>query len=97
MKEIQTYIKQLFQSGQNELQTRDVDKENKENDRPGISTCSSHVFTNPETKTFPENWDSKAPSAGSLGLFRDYSLNYIFFRNKTFLLEDRKLKLSASF
>ena len=53
VKEIQTYIKQLFQSGQNELQTRDVDKENKENDRPGISTCSSHVFTNPET-TNPE-------------------------------------------
>ena len=53
MKEIQTYIKQLFQSGQNELQTRDVDKENKENDRPGISTCSSHVFTDPET-TNPE-------------------------------------------
>ena len=25
-------------------------------------------------KTFPENWDSKAPSAG---LFRDYGLNYI--------------------
>jgi hypothetical protein len=49
VKEIQTYIKQLFQSGQNELQTRDVDKENKENDRPEKSTCSSHVFTNPET------------------------------------------------
>ena len=27
MKEIQTYIKQLFLSGQNDLQSRDVDKE----------------------------------------------------------------------
>jgi hypothetical protein len=44
-------------------------------------------------KTFPENWGSKAPS---VGLFRDYGLNYIFFRNKTFFVfQDRKLKLSA--
>ena len=32
----------------------------------------------------------------SLGLCRDYSLNYIFFRNKTFVFQDRKLKISAS-
>ena len=33
----------------------------------------------------------------SLGLFRDYGLNYIFFRNKTFLLfKIESLKLSAS-
>ena len=44
------------------------------------------------TKTFPENWD-KAPSVGTL-LALDYGLNYIFFRNKTFLFF--KLKLSAS-
>jgi hypothetical protein len=46
VKEIQTYIKQLFQSGQNELQTRDVDKENKENDRPGISGGESRCKVN---------------------------------------------------
>ena len=34
-------------------------------------------------KTFTENWDSKAPSVGTL--FRDYGLNHSFFRNKTFL------------
>ena len=51
-----------------------------------------------QTKTFPENWDSKAPSVGTLlaYLFRDYSLIYIFFRNKTFFFQDRKLKLSGS-
>ena len=33
----------------------------------------------------------------SLGLFRDYSLNHIFFRNKTFFVfQDKKLKFSAS-
>ena len=32
----------------------------------------------------------------SLDLFRDYGLNYIFFRNKTFCFQYRKLKLSAS-
>ena len=33
----------------------------------------------------------------SLGLCRDYGLNYIFFRNKTFFVfQDRKLKFSAS-
>jgi hypothetical protein len=37
------------------------------------------------TKTFTENWDSKRICWNSLGLFRDYSLNHIFFRNKTFL------------
>ena len=31
-----------------------------------------------------------------LDLLRDYGLNYIFFRNKTFVFQDRKLKLSAS-
>ena len=38
------------------------------------------------TKTFRENWDSNVPSIGiwnSLGLFRDYGLNYILFWNKT--------------
>ena len=37
-----------------------------------------------DIKTFTENWDSKAPSVGTL--FRHYSLDHIFFRNKTFLL-----------
>ena len=34
----------------------------------------------------------------SLGLFRDYDLNYIFWGNKTFffIFQDRKLKFSAS-
>ena len=32
-----------------------------------------------------------------LGIFRDYGLKYIFFRNKTFFVfQDRKLKLSVS-
>ena len=44
MKEIQTYIKQLFLSGQNDLQSRDVDKE-KDNDRPGESGgCKVNKF-----------------------------------------------------
>ena len=29
-----------------------------------------------------------------LGIFRDYGLNNIFFRNKTFFFQDRKLKIS---
>ena len=37
---------------------------------------------NGKYKTFPENWDSKAPSAGTLLFyFGDCGLNYIFFRN----------------
>ena len=79
MKEIQTYIKQLFQSGQNELQTRDVDKENKENDRPGISTCSSHVFTNPECSKV---WELEKYTNFSFGHFTTTSghffATYIF-------------------
>ena len=36
-------------------------------------------------KTFPENWDSKAPSVGnSFGLFRDYSLNHMCLGIKLF-------------
>ena len=31
-----------------------------------------------------------------LGIFRDYGIKYIFFRNKTFFFQDRKLKVSAS-
>ena len=31
-----------------------------------------------------------------LGIFRDYGLKNIFFRNKVFVFQDRKLKLSAS-
>ena len=42
----------------------------------------------------------QTPSVGSwnsLGLYRDYGLNYIFFRNKTFLFfKIEKLKISAS-
>ena len=35
--------------------------------------------------------------SNSLGLFRDYCLDHIFFRNKTFFVfQDRKLKFSAS-
>ena len=87
MKEIQTYIKQLFQSGQNELQTRDVDKENKENDRPGISTCSSHVFTNSET-TNPEfsiSYCSKkiSFSVKMAGILSFFNL-FLFFKEKRF-------------
>ena len=37
-------------------------------------------------KTFPENWNSKAPSVGTLLAYLDYGLNHISFRNKTFLL-----------
>ena len=36
-------------------------------------------------KTFTENWDSKRHLLELFGLFRDYGLNYISFRNKTFL------------
>ena len=48
----------------------------------GSSSYVSAVVAWP--KNFPENWDSKVPSVGTLGLFRDYGLNN-FFRNKTFL------------
>ena len=37
-------------------------------------------------KTFTENWDSKAPSVGTLlPHLETYGLDHIFFRNKTFL------------
>ena len=39
------------------------------------------------TKTFPDNWDSKAPSVGTLLVYLETSLNHILFRNKTFFFK----------
>ena len=48
-----------------------------------------------------QNWVIKAPSVGWKknypGLFREYGLAHIVFRNNTFFCEDRQLKFSAFF
>ena len=56
--------------------------------------CTHHT----SLKTFPENWDSKAPSVETLlAYFRDDGLNYIFFRNKTFCFSTFSICLKINF
>ena len=42
-------------------------------------------------------WTANSICWNSLGLFRDYGLNYIFLKNKIFVFQDRKMKYTASF
>ena len=46
-------------------------------------------------KTFPENWNSKAPSIVTLLVYVETTAQIIFFQ-EYFFFQDRKLKLSAS-
>ena len=61
--------------------------------KPVNPTFKQYWMNTANPKTVAENWDSKAPSVGTI---LAYGLDHIFLGVKLFDFQDRKLKFSAS-